>query len=358
MTFEVHEQTVGIGQADDSVKTGAGPNRKGEVLEDDYGISVVPDKFNDIVSGIDPSKFATVKDEVLRRGFGYGVNDKQGPGAARVSDDENQDENEDLDELALEAMDLSEGKGIIRGRNGRPPVKVFTVAKKLEFLPEVSFVPMEGRVDPRAARQTARALQPRNLIVLGGPKVDESDLKDEVTELAEAARGFLQGEVLTPTDGETCELDIGHAAYPIRLVDAPYLPKEDRDAGKEQPESRELDESKLGPCSVAYVDYIATGQKVAADGSIVLAPRSDVEGRVPTVYVSDGDVLLTDLRLELTAQGMKAAYSAHSGYTKLVVNEKIVVRKDNDSGQIHVEGPLCEDFYSVRRIVCGQFVNL
>jgi hypothetical protein len=69
-------------------------------------------------------------------------------------------------------------------------------------------------------------------------------------------------------------------------------------------------------------------------------------------------VLLTDLRAEMTAQGMKAEYSAHAGYSKLLVNGKVVVTKAQDSGQIAVEGPLCEDFYTVRSVVCGQYITL
>lgn len=50
-----------------------------EVLEDDYGIAVIPEHFIDIVTGVDPSKFAggsgRIGEEVLRRGFGFGVVD-------------------------------------------------------------------------------------------------------------------------------------------------------------------------------------------------------------------------------------------------------------------------------------------
>jgi hypothetical protein len=74
--------------------------------------------------------------------------------------------------------------------------------------------------------------------------------------------------------------------------------------------------------------------------------------------LSDGDVLLTDLRTEVIAQGMKAEYSAHAGYSQLIVNGRIVVRKDQESGQINVEGPLCQDFFTVRRVVCGQYVQI
>ena len=87
--------------------------------------------------------------------------------------------------------------------------------------------------------------------------------------------------------------------------------------------------------------------------------------------MSDGEVLLTDLRTELIAQhGMKAEYSAHPDYSQLIVNGRIVVKKWNDTatggnddknkkaGEIDVEGPLCEDFFTVRRVVCNQYVTL
>ena len=76
---------------------------------------------------------------------------------------------------------------------------------------------------------------------------------------------------------------------------------------EDPPEAVELHEAKLGPCTVSLIDYVATGQKVALDGSIVLAPRS-ISSSQPSIYISDGEVLLTDLCAELIAQGMKAEY--------------------------------------------------
>ena len=49
---------------------------------------------------------------------------------------------------------------------------------------------------------------------------------------------------------------------------------------------------------------------------------------------------------------------ALSGYSQLIVNGKIYVRKDNLTGKLNIEGPLCEDFYHVRSVVCGQYVTL
>jgi hypothetical protein len=375
VTFEIREEAVGLGQSDSTAKYGIGETvgRSGEVLEDDYGIAVLPERFTDIVSGVDPSKFAggsgRLGEEVTRRGFGYGMEtrskkkNKSALGSSRVSDDDDQSDSDAMDEQALEAVDLSEGNGIIRGRSGRPPTKVTTVPRRVEVLAEVSYVPLEGRVDARAARQSVRALQPRQVVVLGGPaKAEKGDgLVDEVTMLAEAAVSFATGNkhVHTPSDGEMVELDVGHAAFAVRLVNTPYHAPEEMETEELPPEPVEPFEARVGACAVSLLDLVATGQKVALDGSIVLAPRISIsDNKSSSIYVSDGDVLLTDLRAELIAQGMKAEYSAHKGYSQLVVNGKIVVKKSQDGGRMNVEGPLCEDFYTVRAVVCGQYVNL
>lgn len=223
-----------------------------------------------------------------------------------------------MDERGLEATDLSEGRGIIRGRNGRPPTKVTTVPRRLQVFAEIDYIPLEGRVDSRAARQSVRALQPRQVVVLGGAKpdvtkeneeIDSFSPVDEVRVLAEAAHSFTTTNniVNTPSDFETVELAVGHAAYSVRLVATPYRTQEVKEQEQEPPEPVELYEAKLGPCTVSLLDYVATGQKVALDGSIVLAPRASSSNQ-PILYLSDGDVLLTDLRTKLIAQGMKAEY--------------------------------------------------
>jgi Cleavage and polyadenylation factor 2 C-terminal len=458
VTFEVREEPAGIGQPESVPKFGIGESygRPGEILEDDYGISVQPERFIDIVSGVDPSKFAPGTGRIgeeMKRGFGYGVTDPARTSSSNsnsgfgknhklvtmnkskknihnnrgmksntsrvVSEDEEHDEiDQEYNEEELEALDLSEGTGIIRGRNGRPPMKVYSVYRQVECLAEISYSPgLEGRVDARAARQSVRALQPREVIVLGGarqqPHHHDYDTKDsttaatggknnnreeeipflidEVNLLAEAAKTFATGSktIFAPSDNEVAELEIGHAAYNVRLIDTPYVSSTEKEMeGYEPPDPIEIHETKVGTCSVSLLDCIANGQKVALDGSIVLAPRkhvmpehwisSDIDHIHPPVYVSDGDVLLTDLRSELIAQGMKSEYTAHSGYSQLLINGKIIVRKDaqpdntatssssneymntgnNDIGNISIEGPLCEDFYLVRSIINAQFVVL
>jgi Cleavage and polyadenylation factor 2 C-terminal len=344
---EIRELPAGIGQdvRDEGFGIGVESSNR-DIIEDDYGISVKPEKFSDIfvVSGVDSANMA--ENARKKRGGGTGPSSSSSSSARVVSEDEDAEE---MNEDEMEAFDLSEGRGIIRGRNGRPPSKVSTVARKIAVLAEISYVPgLEGRVSARDALLSVRALQPSKLIVLGGVGGDDAE-SDEVIQFAEKAKETTGSKyVLTPSDGEVAEISVGHAAFSARLVDVPF---EDREA-----DPVEYAETKLGDCSVSIINNVATGEMSAVDGSLVLAPTVSRK-KCNTIHLSDGEVLLTDLRTELIATaGMKAEYKAGTGYSQLLVNNRILVRKEGS--RFLVEGPLCEDFFTVRSILSGQFLAL
>ena len=403
MSFQTREEAVGISYPDE-VGRGvfeSSVESRVNIIEDDYGIGINPDHFIDIITGIDPSKTGgKLTDDSLRRGFGFGVGGGKllstSGGNIQKGMKRTEDEEFEEDDQYLEVSDLAEGKGIIRGRNGKPPIKVFTVNESLEVLAEISYVPLEGRVNAKSARQSVRALQPRQMIILGGgvlpgeffhngtttkernSAASNDDNSDEVTTevslLAKVVYGIhsnsAKNTVHIPTDGEMVEIDVGHAAYPARLVDIPYQSRAERLAAAQGgdgnvaklPLRKEL---RIGEYTVSLIDSIATGQQVKDGGMHVLAPRpllpdSDTYKdalRTKNVMISDGDILLTDLRSDIIAQGLKAEYSTHVGYQQLIVNSKIVLRR-RDGGRIQIEGPLCEDFFSVRRILCSHYITL
>ena len=99
-----------------------------------------------------------------------------------------------------------------------------------------------------------------------------------------------------PVDYETIELTVGHTAYGVRLLNAPYLNQEEKEVmeltGKQRLE-------------------------IAASVSLISLPREEVQGRwviclhksslqQPSLIHSTREVLLTDLGAEVTALGMKA----------------------------------------------------
>ena len=131
----------------------------------------------------------------------------------------------------LEVADLSKGKGIIKGRNGRPPIKVSTIPRRIEVLAEVVYIPLEGRVDARAARQSVRALQPRHLVIIGGPKSNSLLLADSLRTIGPSSANRDKGVLAhIPIDGETVKLSVGHAAYSVRFIDNPYLTQSEKEA--------------------------------------------------------------------------------------------------------------------------------
>ena len=70
----------------------------------------------------------------------------------------------------------------------------------------------------------------------------------------------------------------------------------------------------------------------------------------PAVFVSFGEVQLTQLSSAFKKAGMATSFAA----AKLTVNDSIEVTKDKD-GQIKIEGPLSEDYFAVRNVVYKQF---
>ena len=274
----------------------------------------------DIVTGVDPSKFAggtgRIGEEVMRRGLGFGADGKPVVAPGGEGENANKDGAEDetgINEKMLEVADLSQGKGIIKGRNGRPPIKVSTAPRRFEVLAEVSYIPMEGRVDARAARQSVRALQPRHLVVVGGPHANSKLLTDTLQILGSSSAKYEESQTFIPSDGETVQLTVGHAAYSVRLVDTPYINQSEREAMEvdgNDVEPVEHYEAKIGECNVSLVDFVATGKKWAVDGSVVLAPRlQQSRTNQSSLMLSTREVLLTDLRAEVTALGMKAEYA-------------------------------------------------
>ena len=216
--------------------------------------------------------------------------------------------------------------GLSERGNNQSPIKVSTTPKQIEVLAEIAFIPLEGRVDAKSARQSVRALQPRQVVILGGgkpPRMGDNDNNDQLVGEATLLADAVPGRVYCPSDGNTIKLKVGHAAYSVRLIDNAYTPRQSQNADTDDGDANDNDgddnnddvieayEAKMGECTVSVLDYVATGQKVAADGSIVLAPKkrcSKNDIRQQNVMISDGEVLLTDLRSEISAQGMKVEY--------------------------------------------------
>ena len=64
-----------------------------------------------------------------------------------------------------------------------------------------------------------------------------------------------------------------------------------------------------------------------------------------------GDVKLSELKAELSKRGISAEFSAGS----LVCAGSVLVKRTDDDSGLVLEGPLSEDFYTVRSVLYGQY---
>lgn len=73
----------------------------------------------------------------------------------------------------------------------------------------------------------------------------------------------------------------------------------------------------------------------------------------PTLMI--GDIKLSDLRRLLSSKyaSIKAEFTASGD---LICNDKILVKKDQTSGQFFVEGPICKEYYQIRNSLYENIV--
>mmetsp|Transcript_7944 Transcript_7944/g.15974 ORF Transcript_7944/g.15974 Transcript_7944/m.15974 type:complete len:960 (-) Transcript_7944:58-2937(-) len=352
---------------------------------DDYGVTVDPEQFMDLVSGID-RKGGKVADEALKMGYIHvTLEEREDLRNLKLShkgktkeeieveeeSEEKREKREKREEIRREIEDLSEGHGIIRGRNGRSHQKVFSEVKNTTVKAEVHFIPYDAMVDSESSRYIISALRPRQCVILGSSSTEPNESASELMLLANAVRPTTTNKdsVYTPTPGELLDLNVGSAAFSVRLVEEPYVsnPEEySEDFDFSTLTGQKQVEATLGNYTVSLVDSVANGKKTKGEGNLVFAPKLATSSsskdalNKPTVMLSNGDVLLTDLRSEFLDREMKAEYSvnAEEDFQSLLVNGSIVIRRDGKTGHLTVEGPLCEDWFTCRAVLYSQYVML
>ncbi|GMH80210.1 hypothetical protein TrST_g7792 [Triparma strigata] len=347
-------------------------DEESEEKVDDYGVAVDPDAFMDLVSGV-VRKGGKIADEALKMGYLHldtktkeEYREKNFWGKLRSGEDEEKvdkrklEEEKRREEKNMEVNDLSEGGGVIKGRAGRPDMKVIAETSELEVLAEVHYIPLQIGCDAEAGRYTMAAVRPRQMIILGTGNGPPGEGDDEVTLLRRKIEPSTTGKnsVYAPRLEEPTTVRIGTSSYNVRIVDEPFA-EEGAEDGVGPVQTKKLVEAQMGTYKVSLVDAQMNGKVVKESGAMVYAPRPIDSDMGSSVMLSRGDVLLTDLRAQFLNRHMKADYAVEKDGVsqRLVVNGKIVVRRDA-AGDLKVEGPLVEDFFRVRAVVYEQFVML
>ncbi len=246
------------------------------------------------------------------------------------------------------------------------PCKVVSEEKEIELHIRRMYIDMEGLSDGRSIKNLISTIGPRQLVIIGGsPKAVN-------TVVSYAKDRKAADQILLPASGESVKVSLDTEVLDVLLHDSLYshlrwhgirgyqlahfnsivkhIDGKKQQGGQGQQQKRD--------CSVLYPleknsgneNVIGTTQLSAAVMSAAKGDDNGWERGHPAIFVSFGDVQLTQLSTALRRAGMAVSFAA----ARIMVNEKISVSKDKD-GKLNLEGPLGDDFFAVRRIIYNQY---
>ncbi len=243
------------------------------------------------------------------------------------------------------------------------PCKVILEEKEIELHIRRMYIDMEGLSDGRSIKNLISTIGPRQLVIIGG------SIKAVNTVVSHAKERKAADQVLTPSKGESVKVSLDTEVLDVLLHDSLYshlrwhgirgyqlahLESIVKRVGGKQKGQQQHQRN----CSVLYPlkndsenETLTTGTRLSA--AVISAAKEDDGGwgrGHPAVFVSFGDVQLTQLSTSLRRAGMSVSFAA----ARIVVNDKVIVSKDKD-GKLNLEGPLGDDFFAVRRVVYNQY---
>ncbi|CAK0764272.1 hypothetical protein CVIRNUC_003141 [Coccomyxa viridis] len=204
------------------------------------------------------------------------------------------------------------------------PTKVVTTEASIEVRARVLQLDYEGRSDGRSMHTILAHIAPRHLVLChGSPQA--------VQALAASCARDLQGlntRVHCPQNSET--VDLSEGASSVRM----------------EVESSVLSQAAMrviGRYEMGWLQALVTQDAPDQAPKLAFAAQADEdEGTQGGIFI--GDVKLSELKAALSKKSITAEFVAGS----LLCADSILVRRTDDDTGLVLEGPLSDDFYTVR----------
>eukprot|EP00871_Galdieria_phlegrea_P000397 jgi/Galph1/1358/GphlegSOOS_G6043.1 len=221
------------------------------------------------------------------------------------------------------------------------PTKCIEMNMILDVACEVRYVGMAGLSDGRSLRQLLTAISPRRVIIVHGTRKETAAIKEF------CERGLTK-DVYCPKAMETLDITTDTSIFRLTLRD------------------RLLSGAiwkKVGEYELTFLDGTirveedsSSEKGVGQNQEYVLEQRSVVESGHPTVFVGEGK--LSDLRSALSRAGIPSDFIGGV----LVVEDRetgayIMIKKTSAQMAV-IEGPLCPDYFEVRKLLLQQYTIL
>uniref|UniRef100_A0A6G1SDR1 Cleavage and polyadenylation specificity factor subunit 2 n=1 Tax=Aceria tosichella TaxID=561515 RepID=A0A6G1SDR1_9ACAR len=213
------------------------------------------------------------------------------------------------------------------------PTKCVSIVATLHVQARLHLFDFEGRSDGESVKNLVSQVRPRRLILVRGSE-------ESTKYMAEYCRAYVDDKILHPATGETVDATTENHIYQIKLKDSLLSSVQFHAINND--------------VELAWVD--AKTHMPAEDDEVVSEKLPHLEALEPEHVPLHNSLFINELQLskfkkDLIDNGIQAEFSDGVLYC----NNKVSVRR-RESGRIHLEGTLCDDYFKVRDILYGSYI--
>lgn len=214
------------------------------------------------------------------------------------------------------------------------PTKCVSIVAPLDIKAKLHLFDFEGRSDGESVKNLVSQVKPRRLILVRGTP-------ESTNFMADYCRSYVDDKIFKPNTGDTVDATTENYIYQVKLKDSLVSSLEfyTTDDGVE----------------LAWVDAL-TQVPEGGDTDEEVLPHLDVAEpeKVPlhnAIFVNE--LKLSDFKQVLLNNGIQAEFSGGVLYC----NDKVTVRR-KETGKIHLEGTLSDDYFKVRDLLYKQYIMI
>lgn len=213
------------------------------------------------------------------------------------------------------------------------PTKCVSIVATLHVQAKLHLFDFEGRSDGESVKNLVSQMKPRRLILVRGSP-------ESTAYMADYCRAYVDDKILQPQTGETVDATTENYIYQVKLKDSLVSSLEFHTTGD--------------GVELAWVD--AKTRMPTEEEELVSEKLPHLDSLEPELVSLHNALFINELKLSdfkqiLINNGIQAEFSGGVLYC----NEKVTVRR-RETGRIHLEGTLCDDYFKVRDLLYNQYI--
>ncbi|RWS25149.1 cleavage and polyadenylation specificity factor subunit 2-like protein [Leptotrombidium deliense] len=258
------------------------------------------------------------------------------------------EENKENKKEAEEALMMPEANEI--------PTKCVVNVQTFNVNAKIQYIDFEGRSDGESLKKIISMIKPRRLILVRGSS-------DSIKGLADYCKsaGSVSNKLFTPSMYEIVDATTESHIYQVKLKDSLVSSlsfsqaKDGAELAWVEAEIEMPEEESLLPQKETAENKTDVEMKDNDDSSggrdLLPTLRPLPATQLPSHYtIFINELKLSDFKQVLMKSGVQAEFSGGVLYC----NNQVAVRR-NETGRIHLEGTLCDDYFKVRDLLYQQY---